>query len=810
MSARFDAVTLEVLWTRLISVVDEAAKAIVRTSFSTLSNEANDFACMLTDERGGALAQNSGSIPSFIGTLPATVRHFLRAMGAAAMRPGDVLITNDAWMGTGHMSDVCVLKPIFRAGRLVAFSATTSHMPDIGGRLRAIEAREVFEEGIHIPLMKLRREGRTDETLIEMIRANVRTPDQTAGDIWAQVGANELMEKRLLALMDAAGLETLDELGDELFTRAERAMRAAIRAVPDGTYRYAMRTDGVDEPLDYRVALTIAGDEITADYTGTSPQQPRAINCVMAYTYAMTAYAIKCALLPGLANNEGMYRPMRVTAPEGSLLNPRFPVAVVSRAVTGHYVPVLLFGALHQVIPDRVMAGAGSPLWAVQQTGLRADGRPYTNIFFFNGGMGATPSKDGEHVLSWPSNISSTPIEVAERNSPLFFREKRLTSGSGGAGGFAAGSARTSCACASRTCRSSPRSWRSARNSRHPASRAATPAGSGTCRSTASRSTTAASTCSSAATSSWCARRAAAATARSFSAIRRRPSAIARSATESRSFRLGSGLPEPVDAVAVEDADRAPFVLEKSQVGERLADREAQLVAVELAPEEHRHQLRRGPRLDQRVERLVEPRGVMVAQEGEPRVQAAERETVRRQHQGVRRHRLEAAERVEIEAQRIEPGLLGPDTDVGRDLRQDLIAGDQHAARFVPEARVLGRVAEDRQNAKRPAADRDCIALTDAPELARHLRHEARIVIAAASELHERLGPAAVPTEVGQARLEVGRATAAPGVLRVEPLRLRAPELGLPTRREPARVAHVIGMEVRHEHALHRPAAEMR
>ena len=282
MNQRFDAITLEVLWTRLISVVDEAAKAIVRTSFSTLSNEANDFACMLTDARGYSLAQNTGSIPSFIGTLPATVRHFLRAMGPAAMRPGDVLITNDAWMGTGHMSDVSVLKPIFRAGRLVAFSATTSHMPDIGGRLRAIEAREVFEEGLHIPLMKLIREGRADDTLIEMIRANVRTPDQTVGDIWAQVGANELMEKRLLALMDAARLESLDALGDELFSRAERAMREAIRAVPDGTYRYAMRTDGVDEPLDYRVALTIAGDEITADYAGTSPQQPRAINCVLA------------------------------------------------------------------------------------------------------------------------------------------------------------------------------------------------------------------------------------------------------------------------------------------------------------------------------------------------------------------------------------------------------------------------------------------------------------------------------------------------------------------------------------------------
>ena len=434
MTARFDAVTLEILWTRLVSVVDEAAKAIVRTSFSTLSNEANDFACMLTDARGHALAQNTGSIPSFIGTLPATVRHFLRALGPEAMEPGDVLITNDAWMGTGHMSDVSVLKPIFRGGRLVAFSATTSHMPDIGGRLRAIEAREIFEEGLHIPLMKLRRAGRTDETLIELIRANVRTPDQTVGDIWAQAGANELMERRLLALMDDAGLDALAEPADELFGRAERAMRAAIHAVPDGTYRYAFTTDGVDEPLEFKIALTVAGDEITADYAGTSPQQPRAINCVLAYTYAMTAYALKCALLPGLANNEGMYRPVKVVAPEGSILNPKFPAAVVSRAVTGHYVPVLLFGALHQVIPDRVMAGAGSPLWAVQQTGLRADGRPYTNIFFFNGGMGATPVKDGESALSWPSNISSTPVEVAERNGPLHFRYKRLRPGSGGAG----------------------------------------------------------------------------------------------------------------------------------------------------------------------------------------------------------------------------------------------------------------------------------------------------------------------------------------------------------------------------------------
>ena len=439
MSGKLDAVTLEVLWTRIISVVDEAAKAIVRTSFSTLSNEANDFACVLTDARGHALAQNSGSIPSFIGTLPATVRHFLREMTAERMQPGDVLITNDAWMGTGHMSDVSVVKPIYLRDRLVAFSATTAHMPDIGGRIRAIEAREIFEEGLHIPLTRLVRAGRVDDTLVALIRANVRTPDQTIGDIWAQVSANELMERRVTALMDDYGLTTLTELGDELFSRSERAMREAIRAVPDGTYRYGFRTDGTEAPFEFKIALTVAGDEIVADYTGTSPQQPRAINCVLAYTFAMTAYAVRCALLPGLPNNEGMYRPVTVQAPDGCLLNPRFPAAVVSRATTGHYVPLLVLGALHQVIPDRVMAGAGSPLWALSQSSTREDGTPYTTVLFFNGGMGATPTKDGEHVLSWPSNISSTPVEVAERNSPLFFHYKRMRPGSGGAGRFRGG-----------------------------------------------------------------------------------------------------------------------------------------------------------------------------------------------------------------------------------------------------------------------------------------------------------------------------------------------------------------------------------
>ena len=432
----FDPVTLEVLWTRMISTVDEAAKAIVRTSFSTLSNEANDFAAVLTDERGWLVAQNTGSIPSFIATLPATVKHFIEKMGVEEMGPGDVLCTNNPWMGTGHLNDVCVVKPIFHKSKVVAFAASTSHVPDIGGKIRSVEPRELFEEGFHIPLIKIINEGEADETFFAVLRAQVRTPDQTVGDIYAQITALNLIEARLGALMVEYGLDDITALSDDLNARCEDAMRKAITALPDGTYSYEMNTDGlaVDAPFTFKVAVTVSGDEVTADFDGSSSVQPRAINTCYCYTYAMVAYAIKCALLPDLPNNEGMLRPIHVEAPENCILNPLFPASVGGRSCTGHYVPVVVFGALAQIIPDRVMAATGSPIWNCTQSGVRENGQTYANNLFFNGGMGATASVDGESTLSWPSNISSTPVEIMERISPFFFSYKRLREGSGGDG----------------------------------------------------------------------------------------------------------------------------------------------------------------------------------------------------------------------------------------------------------------------------------------------------------------------------------------------------------------------------------------
>jgi N-methylhydantoinase B len=433
MSA-MDPVTLELVWARLISAVDEAANAIVRTSFSTLSNEANDFACVLTDAEGHSLTQNTGSIPSFIGTLPATVRAMCHAIGIENMRPGDVFSTNNPWIGTGHLNDISVVRPIFHGGRIIAFAATTSHVPDIGGSARSTEARELFEEGFHIPPLRILRDDVVDSTFISLLRTNVRTPDQTEGDLWALIGAVTLIDSRVRRCLEDHGLASLEAVATEIFDRSETEMRRRLRELPDGIWRHEMRTDGIDQPFTLAASVTLRDGSVAVDFTGTSPQQPHALNCVLAYTSAMVNFAIKALILPELPNNEGMFRAISITAPEGCLLNPRFPAPVGARSATGHYVPVLIFGALAELLPEKVRAAPGSPLWVLNLAGTTAAGEPFANVLFFNGGTGGGAAQDGADCLSWPSNISSTPVEVAERTAPVLIRRKALIEGSGGAG----------------------------------------------------------------------------------------------------------------------------------------------------------------------------------------------------------------------------------------------------------------------------------------------------------------------------------------------------------------------------------------
>ena len=436
----FDSVTLEIIWRRLISAVDEAAAALVRTSFSTLVRESYDFSCIITDERGQSLVQATESIPSFIGTLPATVKHFIADYPAETLSPGDILITNDIYQGTGHLPDISLAKPIFFEDRLIGFAASTAHAPDIGGKIRSPDAREVFEEGFQIPIMKFHEKGEINATLEKMLRKNVRTPDQTMGDLWAQVVALDLMEDRLVALMKHYGLDRLDALAAEMQGRCERAMRAAIGELPDGVYRSSLMTDGVsDKPIKLEMTLTVDGDTIDIDYTGSDPQVDRAINVAMCYTYALTVYGVKCCTSPNLPNNEGAFRPITVRGPDGCVVNPVFPAPGGSRMLIGHYLPVLVFGCLGDVVPERVMAACGSPMWGMNQSGVDASGKPYANMFFYNGGMGATFRRDGPTCLSWPSNVSSTSIELSEQIAPLRFHHKKLRPDSGGPGKFRGG-----------------------------------------------------------------------------------------------------------------------------------------------------------------------------------------------------------------------------------------------------------------------------------------------------------------------------------------------------------------------------------
>lgn len=428
----FDPVTLEILWTRLGSIVDEAATGFVRTSFSSLVREANDYAIVLTDAQGQSLSQSSFSIPSFISTLPRTVRHMIERFPPEMLKPGDLLITNDPWLATGHIHDVSTVAPIFRRGKLIAFSAVTSHVPDIGGRVRSSDVPTIFEEGLQIPPLKLVDEGRPQAAVEAFIRTNVRVPDATMGDIWGQGAAHERIRARLLALVDENELD-LAALSREICGRSERALRNAIAALPDGDYGYVVRHDGFDSPLQVQCEVRVRGSDLEVDYAGTSMQvESKSINVVEAYTYAYTAFAVKALLCPEVPNNEGSFRPLVVHAPPGSVLNARYPVGTGARGQIGHILPVAVLGALGPVMGLRQRA-EGSGNCVITMAG-REGGQRFTVASFINAGQGASAQRPGLSGISFPSNLGNSPIEILESEAPVRVSERSLRKGSGGLG----------------------------------------------------------------------------------------------------------------------------------------------------------------------------------------------------------------------------------------------------------------------------------------------------------------------------------------------------------------------------------------
>ncbi|MGE0717381.1 MAG: hydantoinase B/oxoprolinase family protein [Alphaproteobacteria bacterium] len=437
---RLDPITVEVLWTRLVSAVDEAALALHRTSFSTVVRESHDYTCMILDPAGRAVVQATRSVPSFIGTLPMSVTAFLKKYPAATLSPGDVIISNDPWIGTGHLPDLTLAAPIFHKGQLVGFAGAIAHMSDIGGRRRAPDNTDIYEEGLQIPILKLYEAGRANETLYDIIRRNVRVPAEVTGDIHAMVGSTEKMTAGLTKLLGEYGLDDMEPLAAEVIGRTEVAMRRAIAAVPDGEYRTVTMVDSFNSsaPLRIECTMRIKGDTLAVDFAGSSPQNPSPLNSVLGYTRAYSTYALKCVLLPDVPNNEGNVLPITIDAPEGTFLNPHYPAAVEARATVGHYTTSAILNTLALALPDRVPAESGIPLHGFTIRGRRK-GRPFSSIFFYSGGQGARPDQDGLPTLSFPTNVSNTPVEVLERLLPVRIHDKTLLQGSGGRGKFKGG-----------------------------------------------------------------------------------------------------------------------------------------------------------------------------------------------------------------------------------------------------------------------------------------------------------------------------------------------------------------------------------
>ncbi|MGK6309775.1 hydantoinase B/oxoprolinase family protein [Variovorax sp. DT-64] len=432
---RIDPVTLEIWWSRLVAIADEAATTLLRTAFSTIVRESKDFATVLMNREGQSIAESTGGIPAFAGIIPRTVKAMLEEFVPESWCEGDVMITNNPWLATGHLPDMAIVTPIFHQGRLIGFAGSAAHSPDVGGNGTAA-SRDLYEEGVCIPPMHLYRAGRRNEDMLKLFLNNVRVPGQVLGDLEAQVTANEVCRRRTLEFLADTGLEDLQVLGQAVHAHSERAMRKAIAAIPDGRYESEIRADGIPgQPTRIHCVIEVEGDNLTVDYTGSSAQVAAGINCTMNYTQAYSVYPLKCALDPRTRRNEGSYRPIRIIAPEGSILNARYPAAVSARHLSGHLLCCAIYQAMAPAMPGNVLADSGSaPAMRIRFSGSTQTYAPFAQLLFSSGGMGASLHGDGLSTTMFPTNSGAGSVEAFEAVSPLLVRCKEYREDSGGAG----------------------------------------------------------------------------------------------------------------------------------------------------------------------------------------------------------------------------------------------------------------------------------------------------------------------------------------------------------------------------------------
>ena len=434
-------VAYQVMWNRLISVVEEQAQALVRTAFSTSVREAGDLSAGVYDPQGQMLAQAVTGTPGHVNAMADAVAHFIRRIGRQNMFEGDVYVTNDPWEGTGHLHDITMVTPSFFKGTLVGFFACTAHIVDIGGRGFGADANSVYEEGLFIPIMKFAERGKVDETLTRIVRGNVREPDQLIGDIYALATCNEIGHRRLTDMMEEFGLTNLDGVANFILENSRRATLERINALPRKEATGEMTVDGFDVPITLKVKVSVEKDRIMTDFTGTSPVDKKGINCPLVYTKAYACYALKVAIAPEIPNNAASLAPFEVTSPENTIVNAVHPAPVALRHIVGHFVPDTVFDAFDKIVPDLVPA-EGAGCLCNFQVSLRPrtdapapnDARRSEVLMFNSGGSGARPEHDGLNATAFPSGVMTMPIEATEHAGPVIIWRKELRPDSGGAG----------------------------------------------------------------------------------------------------------------------------------------------------------------------------------------------------------------------------------------------------------------------------------------------------------------------------------------------------------------------------------------
>lgn len=436
----FDAIRASLRWTKIRAIADEIAGTVVKTAVSTSIGVSEDFASSILDSRGRLMACGARSVAQFSALLPRTMRIVLEEVPVEDWFPGDVVIATDPWVTAGHHFDLVLVTPAFHEERLIGFVVSLGHTSDVGGMLAISGAKDMYEEGLVMPVVKMYNKGVPNRDVVRIFRANIRVPDIMMGDLHAMTAANELGARRLSEMASEDGLHDFIALTDELENYTEDAVRRAIAEVPDGIYEYGMEVDGISKPVHVQIAITVAGDSLKVDFSGSASQDAsQAVNAVFNFTLSETATAVQTVLTPTTPFNEGFLRAVEIYAPEGSIFNCTKPMPVKNRDKVISHIETLIFSALHPVLPDRVLAGSGAANVTIITGRDKQTGKPFNAYISLGAGHGAGAGYDGPNAVHFPYFSRNIPVEVVETRSPLFFLSKTICQDSGGPGEFRGG-----------------------------------------------------------------------------------------------------------------------------------------------------------------------------------------------------------------------------------------------------------------------------------------------------------------------------------------------------------------------------------